>query len=82
MKKKLIALFCLLTLLISSVPAAALEGEALRSADLLATLNLVNGKENGENFVRLVDERQTYNTLKESDLKTSRNIAPPLSKDC
>ena len=48
MKKKLIALFCLLTLLISSVPAAALEGEALRSADLLATLNLVNGKENGD----------------------------------
>lgn len=48
MKKKLIALFCLLSLLLTTVPAAALEGEALRSADLLATLNLVNGKENGD----------------------------------
>ena len=47
MKKKLIALFCLLSLLLTTIPAAALEGEALRSADLLATLNLVNGKENG-----------------------------------
>ena len=48
MKTKLIALFCLLSLLFTTVPAAALEGEALRSADLLATLNLVNGKENGD----------------------------------
>ena len=48
MKKKLIALFCLLSLLLTTVPAAALEGEALRSADLLATLNLVDGKENGD----------------------------------
>ena len=48
MKKKLIALFCLLSLLLTTIPAAALEGEALRSADLLATLNLVNGKENGD----------------------------------
>ena len=48
MKTKLIALFCLLSLLFTMVPAAALEGEALRSADLLATLNLVNGKENGD----------------------------------
>lgn len=48
MKTKLIALFCLLSLLFTTVPAAALEGEALRSADLLATLNLVNGKEDGD----------------------------------
>ena len=37
-----------MSLLLTTVPAAALEGEALRSADLLATLNLVNGKENGD----------------------------------
>ena len=48
MKTKLIALFCLLSLLFTTVPAAALEGEALRSADLLATLNLVNGKDDGD----------------------------------
>ena len=48
MKTKLIALFCLLSLLFTTVPAAALEGEALRSADLLATLNLVNGKGDGD----------------------------------
>ena len=48
MKKKLVAIFCLLSLLFTTIPAAALEGEALRSADLLATLNLVNGKENGD----------------------------------
>ena len=50
--------------------------------DNILFVEYLNGKENGENFVRLVDERQTYNTLKESALKTSRNIAPPLSKDC
>lgn len=43
MKKRIVALFCALTLLVGSVPAAALEGEALRSADTLATLNLVQG---------------------------------------
>ena len=48
MKKKLIAIFCLLSLLFTTIPVAALEGEALRSADLLATLNLVNGKDNGD----------------------------------
>ena len=48
MKKKLVAIFCLLSLLFTTIPAAALEGETLRSADLLATLNLVNGKENGD----------------------------------
>ena len=44
MKKQLLALFCALILLAGVVPsAAALEGETLRSADTLATLNLVNG---------------------------------------
>ena len=43
MKKHILAFFCALTLLVGSVPAMALEGEALRSADTLATLNLVQG---------------------------------------
>lgn len=44
MKKQLLALFCALILLVSTLPpAAALEGEAQRSADILATLNLVEG---------------------------------------
>ena len=44
MKKQLLALFCALILLAGVVPsAAALEGETLRCADTLATLNLVNG---------------------------------------
>lgn len=44
MKKQLLALFCALFLLVGVVPsAAALEGEALRCADTLATLNLVEG---------------------------------------
>ena len=47
MKKNVLVLFCILTLLVSTVPAAALEGEALRSADMLATLNLVNGDNQG-----------------------------------
>ena len=48
MKKQLFALFFALTLLVGSIPAAALEGEALRSADALATLNLVQG--NGTDY--------------------------------
>ena len=48
MKKHILALFCALTLLVGSVPAMALEGEALRSADTLATLNLVQG--NGADY--------------------------------
>lgn len=48
MKKQLLALFCALTLLAGSVPAMALEGEALRSADMLSTLNLVEG--NGTDY--------------------------------
>lgn len=47
MKKHVFALFCALTLLAGTVPAAALEGEALRSADQLATLNLVEGDGSG-----------------------------------
>ena len=44
MKKQFFALFCALILFVGVVPsAAALEGEALRSADTLATLNLVEG---------------------------------------
>ena len=45
MKKQLFALFCSLALLIGAFPvsAAALEGESLRTADLLATLGLVKG---------------------------------------
>ena len=50
--------------------------------DNILFVEYMNGKDNGEKSNHLVDERQTYNTLKESDLKTSRNIAPPLSKDC
>ena len=49
MKKHILAFFCALTLLVGSVPAMALEGEALRSADTLATLNLVQG--NGTDYV-------------------------------
>lgn len=42
MKKQFFALLCALALLAGAVPAAAaLEGEALRAADALATLNLV-----------------------------------------
>lgn len=48
MKKKFLTLFCIFTLIIGMVPAAALEGEALRSADMLATLNLVNGDNKGD----------------------------------
>lgn len=44
MKKRLLAFFCALTLLAGALPAAsALEGEAVRAADTLAALNLVNG---------------------------------------
>lgn len=42
MKTKLLALLCALTLLLGLVPtAAALEGEALRSADILSTLHVL-----------------------------------------
>lgn len=48
MKKHLLALFCALVLLTGAVPpAAAQEGEALRAADTLATLGLVNGTADG-----------------------------------
>ena len=44
MKKRLFALFCALVLTVSAVPFAdALQGESLRAADTLATLNLVRG---------------------------------------
>ena len=43
MKKQLLALLCALTLLLGTAPAAsALRGEALRTADTLATLNLTD----------------------------------------
>ena len=46
MKKRLIAMFCALILLISALPAAsALEGEGHRAADLLAALNLMDEAE-------------------------------------
>ena len=49
MKTKFFALLCALALLVSAVPAAsALEGEAERSADILATLGLVQGNAAGE----------------------------------
>ena len=48
MKKHIFALFCVLAVLLSSVPVSALEGEALRSADRLATLNLVKGDTKGD----------------------------------
>ena len=49
MKAKLLAILCALTILISAVPAAsALEGEATRAADTLATLGLVNGNNDGD----------------------------------
>ena len=42
MKKRLISLVCALVLLVSALPtASALEGEAQRSADTLATLGLM-----------------------------------------
>lgn len=44
MKKHILALFCALLLLLGAVPsAAALEGDTLRQADALSTLNLVKG---------------------------------------
>ena len=43
MKKRLAAILCALLLMVSALPAAsALEGEALRAADTLATLGLVD----------------------------------------
>ena len=49
MKKRFLALVCALILLLSAVPSsAALEGEALRAADTLFTLGLVNG--NGTDY--------------------------------
>jgi len=48
MKTRIFALICALTLFVSAVPSAtALEGEALRAADTLATLNLVKGTGSG-----------------------------------
>ena len=48
MKKHLFALFCAFAILLGAVPAAALEGESLRTADQLSTLNLVQG--NGTDY--------------------------------
>ena len=48
MKHRIVALFCALTLLVCTLPASALEGEALRTADTLATLGLVEG--NGTDY--------------------------------
>ena len=49
MKTKLFALLCALALLVSAVPAAsALEGEAVRSADILSTLGLIQGNAAGD----------------------------------
>lgn len=43
MKIKLLSLLCALLLLVGALPAAsALDGEALRSANTLAALNLVD----------------------------------------
>jgi len=43
MRKQLLALLCALTLLLGTAPAAsALRGEALRTADTLAMLNLTD----------------------------------------
>lgn len=48
MKRTLISLFCIFTLVLGCVPAAgALEGESLRAADTLATLDLVQGTADG-----------------------------------
>ena len=48
MKKRILTMFCVLVLLAGAVPsAAALEGEALRAADTLATLGLVEGSGGG-----------------------------------
>ena len=48
MRHRFLALMCALTLLVAAVPtAAALEGEALRAADALATLGLVDGTGDG-----------------------------------
>ena len=42
MKLKFLALFCAVMVLLGAVPAAALEGEAARAADILATLGLLD----------------------------------------
>ena len=48
MKKRLAALLCALVLLTASaLPAAALEGETLRTADTLRTLGLIDGTASG-----------------------------------
>ena len=47
MKKRFLAIFCALALLLGAVPsAAALEGESARSADTLVTLDLLDSSEN------------------------------------
>lgn len=49
MKRTLISLFCIFTLVLGCMPSAgALEGEALRAADSLATLGLVQGTADGD----------------------------------
>lgn len=52
MKRRLFAILCALTLLLSAVPAAsALEGETALAADTLATLGLVQGNDQGDYLV-------------------------------
>lgn len=49
MKKRILSLFCVLVLLTGTLPsAAALQGEALRAADALATLGLIEAAADGE----------------------------------
>jgi len=42
MKKKCLAILCAVMVLLGAVPAAALEGEAARAADILVTLDLLD----------------------------------------
>lgn len=49
MKKRIFSLFCVLTLLAGTLPAAAaLQGEAARAADSLATLGLLEASASGD----------------------------------
>lgn len=51
MKKKLFALFCAAALLVSAIPSAlALQGEQTRATDTLATLGLVRGTGQADNY--------------------------------
>ena len=49
MKERILSLFCALVLLAGAVPsAAALQGEAARAADALATLELIEPAASGD----------------------------------